>query len=222
MGKGPVLHFKLVVYRWLLAAVWLDLESKVFESFDAPDCLRCSRPFNLIRRIVKSYVHAEIKRFYIATSRGGYQCESRKCARRLTECVGIKFRHINVESEPGGKRSMRWKLWHEENGDEESFVPCQVIRERVKGNQEQDLYEGDHEASLNDKLDQRFQHFLRAADDEHLIPQGARQLVGRNESTHESMPVEDHFRNVLMAMVAKMSVKAPKPFANPKKVLRKE
>jgi hypothetical protein len=35
------------------------------------------------------------------------------------------------------------------------------------------------------------------------------------------MPVEDHFKNVVMAMVAKMSVKAPKPFANPKKVLKR-
>jgi hypothetical protein len=59
---------------------------------------------------------------------------------------------------------MRQKLRHEENGGEERCAPCQVIRERAKGNQEQDLYEGDHEASLYDKLDQRFQHFLRAAD----------------------------------------------------------
>jgi hypothetical protein len=33
------------------------------------------------------------------------------------------------------------------------------------------------------------------------------------------MPVEDHFRNILMAMVANMSAKAPKPVATPKKIL---
>jgi hypothetical protein len=32
------------------------------------------------------------------------------------------------------------------------------------------------------------------------------------------MPVEDHFRNMVMAIVASISVKAPKPFAIPKKI----
>jgi hypothetical protein len=43
-----------------------------------------------------------------------------------------------------------------------------------------------------------------------------------NMSTYESMPVEDHFRNMVMAMVANMSVKAPKPFASPKKIFDEE
>ena len=37
------------------------------------------------------------------------------------------------------------------------------------------------------------------------------------------MPVEDHFRNKVMDMVANMSARAPKPVATPKKILmRKE
>ena len=41
-------------------------------------------------------------------------------------------------------------------------------------------------------------------------------------STYESMPVEDHFRNMVMAMVANISVKAPKPFASQKKIFDEE
>ena len=41
-------------------------------------------------------------------------------------------------------------------------------------------------------------------------------------STYESMPVEDHFRNMVMAMVASISVKAPNPFAIPKKIFDEE
>jgi hypothetical protein len=36
------------------------------------------------------------------------------------------------------------------------------------------------------------------------------------------MPVEDHFRNMLMAMVANMSAKAPNPVATPKKTLMRK